>query len=91
MKYSTTVSAQLAGITGNIGSDGNTYQNVASMCAAMRAVSLVSRQSQITAMIEISGRDATRAPKAGLRLAISATAAAITPDRAALIVRQGIV
>jgi hypothetical protein len=41
----------------------------------------------MTAMIEISGREATRAPKAGLRLAISETRAASRPDNAALIAK----
>ena len=41
----------------------------------------------MTAMIEISGREATRAPKAGLRLAISETSAASRPDNAALIAK----
>jgi hypothetical protein len=43
----------------------------------MRSLSPVSRQSLITAIIEIGGSEATRAPKAGLRLAISETVAAV--------------
>ncbi len=77
----------IAGISMNMGSEGITYQNVATICEAIRSLSPVSRHNQITAMIEMSGSDATSAPKAGLRLAISDTAAARMPDSAALIVR----
>jgi len=77
----------IAGISKNIGKDGKTYQKVASMCEAIRAASAVSRHNQMTAMIEINGREATRAPKAGLRLAVSETRAASRPDNAALITK----
>jgi hypothetical protein len=54
--------------TRNIGSDGMTYQKVASTCEAIRALSPVSRYSQMTAMTEIRGSDATSAPKCGTSL-----------------------
>src|SRR5215831_18700845 len=76
-----------AGISKNNGKDGKTCQKVASICEAIRAASAVSRHNQMTAMIEINGREATRAPKAGLRLAVSATRAASRPDNAALIAK----
>lgn len=75
----------IAGTTRNIGSDGKTYQKVASICEAMRAVSAVSRHSHMTDIMEISGSDATKAPNAGLRFAMSDTMAAINPESAALV------
>src|SRR5579863_3010890 len=99
IKYRTDVSTQptinavqkpmpprsIAGMSRNIGSDGRTYQKVASNNEAIRIVSAVSRHNQITAIIEISGSDATTAPNAGLRFAISDTMAIINPESAALI------
>ena len=75
----------IAGVNRNIGSDGRTYQKVASICEATRVASAVSRRSHMTAMIEISGSDATKAPKAGLRLATSDTIAASNPESAAFV------
>ena len=54
------------------------------MCEAMRLASPVSRHNHITAITEISGSEATRAPNAGLRFATSDTMAAINLESAAL-------
>ena len=70
-----------------IGREGRTYQKVAPACAASRSGFRVSRQSQIIPRIEISGREAIRAPNPGDRLATSETAAMITPESAALMMR----
>src|ERR1019366_9721663 len=97
-KYRTTVRAHAAiiahqklipcrsmyGNARNIGRDGITYQKVASAWLAILTVLPVSRQSQMIASIDTSGSDATSAPKAGLRFAISDTAAMMIPDRRAL-------
>ena len=64
-----------AGISRNIGSDGNTYQNVALAWSAMLATSGLSRHSQIMPSTDTSGSEATSAPNPALRLAISDTAA----------------
>ena len=77
----------IAGVRRNIGSDGRTYQKVASICEATRVASAVSRHSHMTAMTEISGSEATNAPNAGLRLATSDTMAAISPESAALVMK----
>jgi len=57
----------------NIGRLGSTYQKVASTCAAMRAGSPVSRQSQTIPSTDTSGSEATSAPNDGLRFASSET------------------
>jgi hypothetical protein len=53
----------------------------------MRSASPVSRQSQRKLNSESSGSDTTSAPNAGLRLAISDTAAMMMPDIAHLITK----
>jgi hypothetical protein len=53
----------------------------------MRSASPVSRQSQRKLNSESSGSDTTSAPNAGLRLAISDTAAMMMPDNAHLITK----
>src|SRR5258705_3576496 len=75
----------------NIGSDGMTYQNVASAWPAMRLMSWVSRHSHRMPKSDTSGRDATKAPKAGLRRAISDTAMTMIPDKRALVTRYSTV
>ncbi len=54
----------------------------------MISVSPVSRHNQMTAKTETSGNDAINAPNAGLRFAVSATTATITPEIAAFVNRQ---
>lgn len=54
-----------AGISRNIGSEGNTYQKVASACAAMFAASGRSCHNQIIPSTDTSGSDATSAPSPG--------------------------
>src|SRR6185437_4261202 len=76
-----------AGITRNIGSVGSTYQNVDCVVAAMRAVSPVSRHSQMKLSTETSGSDKMSAPSVGARRAVSDAAAMMTPDRPALSTR----
>lgn len=75
------------GIRRNIGSEGSTYQNVASAWLASRSGSAVSRHSHIMPRIEIRGSEATSAPTPGLRRAISDTAATIRPESAALMAK----
>jgi hypothetical protein len=53
----------------------------------MRARSPVSRHSQIIASTDTSGNDAIKAPKPGLRRAISEINATRTPDNAAFRIR----
>lgn len=55
----------MKGIRRNIGSEGRTYQKVASAWAAMLAVSGLSCHSQIMPSTETSGSDAISAPAAG--------------------------
>src|SRR5690242_2208384 len=73
------------GTSRNIGREGRTYQDVAAICDATRSASPVSRHNHTTAIMEISGSEATRAPNAGLRLATSDTTATINPENAALL------
>ena len=58
-------------------------QNVDCDRAAIPSLSEVSRHSQMKARMDIRGNDKMTAPMAGLRLAISETAAMMTPDRRA--------
>ena len=53
----------------------------------MRAVSPVSRHSQMKPSTEISGSDRISAPSVGARRAASEAAAMMTPDRPALMTR----
>jgi len=53
----------------------------------MRSTSLVSRQSQIIAKIEINGSEAIRPPILGLRRATSETTITKMPDNTALVMR----
>src|SRR5450631_4225324 len=79
-----------AGSTRNIGSDGRTYQNVDSAWLAIRAVSAVSRQSQMIPSSDTNGSDTIKAAKAGLRLATSDTTATMMPDSAHLRMKYSI-
>ena len=74
-----------------MGSDGMTYQKVASAWFAIRATSFVSRHSHMIASSDTNGNDTTKAPKAGLRRAISDTAMIINPDNSAFTTRYTIV
>jgi hypothetical protein len=53
----------------------------------MRSLSPVSRHNQITARMETIGNEAISAPNAGLRFAVSETAATRMPEIAALAAR----
>lgn len=72
-------------MTKNIGRVGKTNQKVECAKSAMASLSRVSIHSQTKARMEISGKDRMMAPSAGLRLAISETAAMIMPESRALI------
>ena len=79
-----TPARSMAGKARNIGSDGNTNQNVACAREAIRSVSPVSFHSHNMLRMEIRGSETMSAPNAGLLRAISETIATITPEITAL-------